>query len=102
MKLKYDFEITDFMSGACAVSKQLGENGEKVIVRLGNDTAIRMFSLIQEGCEIPDIVSTMLKEYDVEEAVLRGEVEKFVSLLHKKDIVDFTQFVVRQDSNLNQ
>ena len=87
MKLKYDFEITDFMSGVCAVSKQLGENGKKVIVRLGNDTAVRMFTLIQEGREIPDIVSTMLKEYDVEEAVLRGEVERFVALLHKDNIV---------------
>ena len=87
MKLKYDFEITDFMSGVCAVSKQLGENGKKVIVRLGNDTAVRMFTLIQEGNEIPDIVSAMLKEYDVEEDVLSDEVEKFVALLHKDNIV---------------
>ena len=87
MKLKYDFEITDFMSGVCAVSKQLGENGKKVIVRLGNDTAVRMFTLIQEGNEIPDIVSAMLKEYDVEEDVLIDEVEKFVALLHKDNIV---------------
>ena len=87
MKLKYDFEITDFMSGVCAVSKQLGENGKKVIVRLGNDTAVRMFTLIQEGNEIPDIVSAMLKEYDVEEDVLSDEVEKFVATLHKDNIV---------------
>ena len=87
MKLKYDFEITDFMSGVCAVSKQLGENGKKVIVRLGNNTAVWMFTLIQEGNEIPDIVSIMLKEYDVEEAILRYEVEKFVALLHKDNIV---------------
>ena len=87
MKLKYDFEITDFISGVCAVSKQLGENGKKVIVRLGNDTAVRMFTLIQEGNEIPDIISTMLKEYDVEEAVLRGEVERFVALLQEDNIV---------------
>ena len=87
MKLKYDFEITDFISGVCAVSKQLGENGKKVIVRLGNDTAVRMFTLIQEGNEISDIISTMLKEYDVEEAVLRGEVERFVALLQEDNIV---------------
>ena len=87
MKLKYDFEITDFMSGVCAVSKQPGESGKKVIVRLGNGTAVRMFTLIQEGNEIPDIVSTMLKEYDVEESVLRGEVEKFVATLRKDNIV---------------
>ena len=87
MKLKYDFEITDFMSGVCAVSKQLNESGKKVIVRLGNDTAVRTFSLIQEGNEIPDIVSIMLKEYDVEEAVLRDEVEKFVATIHKDNIV---------------
>lgn len=87
MKLKYDFEITDFMSGVCAVSKQLGENGKKVIVRLGNDTAVRMFTLIQEGNEITDIVSTMLKEYDVEEAVLSAEVERFVAILQKDNIV---------------
>ena len=87
MKLKYDFEITDFLSGVCAVSRQPGESGKKVIVRLGNDTAVRMFTLIQEGKEIPDIVSTMLKEYDVEESVLRGEVERFVDLLHKDNIV---------------
>ena len=87
MKLKYDFELADFMSGVCAVSKRPDENGKKVIVRLGNDTAVRMFTLIQEGREIPDIVSTMLKEYDVEEAVLRHEVEKFVALLHNDNIV---------------
>ena len=87
MKLKYDFEITDFMSGVCAVSRQPGESGKKVIVRLGNGTAVRMFTLIQEGNEIPDIVSTMLKEYDVEEAVLRGEVERFVAILQKDNIV---------------
>ena len=87
MKLKYDFEITDFMSGVCAVSKQLNESGEKVIVRLGNDTAVRIFSLIQEGNEIPDIVSIMLKEYDVEEAVLRDEVEKFVALLLYPELI---------------
>ena len=87
MKLKYDFELTDFMSEVCAVSKQPDESGEKVIVRLGNDTATRMFSLIQEGHEIPDIVSIMLKEYDVEEAALRNEVEKFVALLHNDNIV---------------
>lgn len=87
MKLKCDFEITDFLSGVCAVSKQTGESRKKVIVRLGNDTAVRMFTLIQEGNEIPDIVSTMLKEYDVEESILRNEVEKFVALLHKDNIV---------------
>lgn len=87
MKLKYDFELTDFMSGVCAVSKQPNESGKKVIVRLGNGTAARMFSLIREGKEIPDIISTMLKEYDVEEVVLRNEVEKFVALLHKDNIV---------------
>lgn len=87
MKLKYDFEITDFMSEVCAVSKQLGENGKKVIVRLGNDTAVRMFTLIQEGNEIPDIVSAMLKEYDVEEDVLSNEVEKFVATLRKDVII---------------
>ena len=87
MKLKYDFEITDFMSGVCAVSKQPNENGKKVVVRLGNDTAVRMFSLIQEGNGIPDIIDILLKEYDVEEAVLRGEVEKFVALLQKDNIV---------------
>ena len=87
MKLKYDFEITDFMSEVCAVSKQPNESGKKVIVLLGNGTAVRMFSLIQEGNEIPDIISTMLKEYDVEEAVLRGEVEKFVALLQKDNII---------------
>ena len=87
MKLKYDFEITDFMSEVCAVSKQHNESGKKVIVRLGNDTAARMFSLIQEGCEIPDIVSAMLKEYNVEEAVLRGEVERFLALLQEDNIV---------------
>ena len=75
------------MSGVCAVSKQPGESGKKVIVRLGNGTAVRMFTLIQEGNEIPDIVSTMLKEYDVEEAVLRGEVERFVAILQKDNIV---------------
>ena len=64
-----------------------GRKRKKVIVRLGNDTAVRIFSLIQEGREIPDIVSTMLKEYDVEEAVLRGEVERFVVLLHKENIL---------------
>ena len=58
-----------------------------MIVRLGNGTAVRMFTLIQEGNEIPDIVSTMLKEYDVEEAVLRGEVERFVAILQKDNIV---------------
>ena len=87
MKLKYDFEITDFMSGVCAVSKQPNENGKKVIVRLGNDTAVRMFTLIQEGNEIPDIVSAMLKEYNVEEAVLSAEVERFVAILQKDNIV---------------
>ncbi len=29
----------------------------------------------------------MLNEYDVEETVLRGEVEKFVALLHKDNII---------------
>ena len=87
MKLKYDFEITDFMSEVCAVSKQPNESGRKVIVLLDNNTAVRMFSLIQEGNEIPDIISTMLKEYDVEETVLRNEVEKFVALLHNDNIV---------------
>ncbi len=87
MKLKYDFERTDWMSEECAVSKQPNESGKKVIVRLGNGTAVRMFSLIREGNEIPDIIDTMLKEYDVEESVLRHEVEKFVALLHKDNIV---------------
>ena len=31
----------------------------------------------------------MLKEYDVGEAVLRGEVEKFVALLHEEIIVKY-------------
>lgn len=81
MKLKYDFEITDFMSESCAVSRQSKEKGSKVIVRLGNETAVRMFTLIQEGNDVPTIVKTMLTEYDVEEPVLRDEVEKFVESL---------------------
>lgn len=88
MKLKYNFVVTDLMSGACAVSVQENENGCKSIVRLDNETTVRIFSLIQEGSNIETIVNTMLDEYDVKPEVLRQEVEKVVSFLEEQGVLE--------------
>lgn len=88
MKLKYDFDISELMSVTCAVSRQKSDNGDKVIVRLDNETAVRIFSLLQDGMDVPAIVSTMMEEYDVEETELRVAVEDFIAALVKDGILE--------------
>lgn len=85
MKLKNKFAIKEVLGVyiAVAVGKEADEfNG---VIRLENESTKRMFELLQEEKEVEEIVSIMLDEYDVEEPILREELNKLIDKLREEE-----------------
>jgi hypothetical protein len=69
-------------------------DGETVLLNLRDeryygldDVGTRVWQLLGEHGDIERVVSTMLSEYDVEEATLRQDVEKLIAALFEVGLV---------------
>jgi hypothetical protein len=80
----------------CAAPEVLFQelDGEMVLLNLRDesyygldDVGTRVWQLLGEHGDVERIVSTMLSEYDVEEATLRGDVEKLIAALLEVGLV---------------
>lgn len=53
-----------------------------------NGMGLRMWQLLTGGMAVDDTVQALLTEYEVEEAVLREDIEKFVQHLQERSLIE--------------
>jgi hypothetical protein len=53
-----------------------------------NGLGLRMWQLLTGGMAVDDTVQALLAEYEVEEAVLRADIEKFVQHLQERSLIE--------------
>ena len=70
-------------------------SGETVLLDLKNESyfgldevGTRIWQLIQEKSEVDSVVEEMLKEYDVEEKLLRQDIEKLIKMLIDEGLLE--------------
>ena len=53
-----------------------------------NRTAARLWELISDGCDLPEIQSRLLQEFDVTESQLAGEIQALLASLEKEQFLE--------------
>lgn len=72
--------------------------GEAVILNLENETyyslngiAVRIWELLKATASVEQTLKKMLEEYDVDEPVLRRDLESFVDTLQKASLIQVVE-----------
>lgn len=79
MKLKEGFVLHEVGGQTLVLSSGKELDLNKMITL--NDTGKFLWEQLKKGCELDDMVKSMLSEYDVDEAVARCGAEAFVEKL---------------------
>lgn len=90
MKLKYAFRVMELNDHFAAVPLSNGKPGEQRfngMVEL-NETAASVFRLLQNDTSVEAIVEELEKEYDAPKETLTAAVEKCISELEKKGLLE--------------
>ncbi len=53
-----------------------------------NETGKLLFARLQEGCSEEQLVSALTEEYDIEEAVAKADVARFLAPLRERDLIE--------------
>ena len=76
-------------------------SGETVLLDLKNESyfgldevGTRIWQLIQEKSEVDSVVEEMLKEYDVEEKLLRQDIEKLIKMLIDEGLLELENWLL--------
>jgi len=87
MKIKNGFVVRE-IAGQCIVVA-LGEASKSFngMIRL-NETGKFIWSMLEKGAEINDIVDAVVEEYDAKLETVRSDVERFVSTLNSAGILE--------------
>ena len=87
MKIKNGFVVRE-IAGQCIVVA-LGEASKSFngMIRL-NETGTFIWSMLEKGAEIDDIVNAVVEEYDAKLETVRSDVERFVSTLNSAGILE--------------
>lgn len=80
MKLKYEFSIQEVADKFVAVAKNPETETVEHVFNL-NETGAVILRALQEGKDVPAIVSLLLSQYDVEPQEAEDEVNAFVNML---------------------
>ena len=81
MKIKKGFLLRE-MPGGTSVVVGVGENSEKLKGYLTlNESGAFIWKILEKGATVDEIVSEILKEYDVEEGIVKADVTAVVSKL---------------------
>ena len=80
MKLKYEFSIQEVADKFVAVAKNTETETVEQVFNLNESGAVILRAL-QEGKDVPAIVSLLLSQYDVEPQEAEDEVNAFVNML---------------------
>lgn len=86
MKLKYDFVLQEVGGLYMAVAVGEGAQAFKGMIRL-NESAKRIFELIQEKDSEDAVVEALKEEYEAEEAILRASVDNVMGQLKKEGLL---------------
>lgn len=86
MKLKYEFAFSKVFDAQMAVPVGPGSERCQAVLHL-NETGQRILELLQTETTEDAIVATMMEEYEVEEPVLRSEVQKILTQLREADLL---------------
>ena len=88
MKIKKGFILRE-MPGGTSVVVGVGENSDKLKGYLNlNESGAFIWKILEKGATVDDVVSEILKEYDVDEAVVRNDVVAVVSKLKEIGALD--------------
>lgn len=80
MKLNYEFSIQEVADKFVAVAKNPETETVEQVFNLNESGAVILRAL-QEGKDVPAIVSLLLSQYDVEPQEAEDEVNAFVNML---------------------
>ena len=80
MKLKYDFSIQEVADKFVAVGKDPETQTVEQVFNL-NDTGALILQALQNGNDVPTIVSLLLSKYDVTQQEAIIEVNEFIAML---------------------
>ena len=80
MKIKEGFVVRKVMGNNVVIATGAQSNKFHGMVKL-NDTAAEIWGYIADGLDIDAIVDKMREKYDVDESLLRADVEKTVNTL---------------------
>lgn len=82
MKIKENFVLRQ-IAGAWVVltlgSATLDFNGMLTL----NESGVLLWRLLERGCERENLVTTLLKEYDVQTSIAEADVDEFLEKLKK-------------------
>lgn len=53
-----------------------------------NETGKLLFTRLQQGCSEEQLVSALTEEYDIDEAVAKKDVARFLSPLRERDLIE--------------
>ncbi len=87
MNFAYHFELQPIAGMYVAVATGKGAEKFSGIVRL-NESGAKIFELLQSGKSVDETVAEMLKIYSADEAVIRQDVDKIVSMLQEKGLAN--------------
>lgn len=86
MKLKDGFVIRKICGDTVAIFAGGDTVDLQQAVQL-NESAELLFTLLQRGAEIEELVSALTEKYDIEKEKARHDAETFTSLLAEKELL---------------
>ncbi len=87
MKIKEGFVLRKVMGNNVIIATGAASKSFHGMVKL-NDTAAEIWSYISDGMDLDAISEKMLEKYDVDEALLRTDIEKTVKTLAEQGFVE--------------
>ena len=87
MKIKEGFVIRKVMGSHVVIATGAASKNFHGLVKL-NDTAAEIWGYIAEGLTLDKIFEKMLEKYEVEESLLRADIEKTVNALAEQGFVE--------------
>ena len=87
MKIKEGFVIRKVMGNNVVIATGAASKNFHGMVKL-NDTAAEIWGYISDGMETDAICEKMLEKYDVDETLLRSDVEKTIKTLAEQGFVE--------------
>ena len=87
MKIKDGFELRKFGGKWLAVTVDEAADEQNVLITL-NETAAFVWGILQKESEYSYIVSQIVKNYEVDEAVAKGDLDNFLRICREHGVLD--------------
>ncbi len=87
MKIKEGFVIRKVMGNNVVIATGAASKNFHGMVKL-NDTAQEIWGYLANGLDIDAMCKEMLEKYDVDEALLRADIEKTIKTLAEQGFVE--------------